>query len=57
MFYRFSMYIKKLFNLFVFMETIRLPRWHSGKESACSTGAAGDSGSVSELGTSPGLPL
>ena len=31
-----------------------LPRWLSGKESACSSGASGDSGSIPESRRSPG---
>ena len=31
-----------------------LLRWLSGKESACSAGAAGDKGSVPQLGRPPG---
>ena len=31
-----------------------LPRWLSGKESACSAGAVGDTGSVPGWGRSPG---
>ena len=31
-----------------------LPQWFSGKESACSAGDAGDSGSIPGLGGSPG---
>ena len=31
-----------------------LPLWLRGEESACSAGAAGDAGSVPELGGSPG---
>ena len=30
------------------------PQWLSGKESACSGGDAGDSGSIPRLGRSPG---
>ena len=30
------------------------PQWFSGKESACNAGGAGDSGSILELGRSPG---
>ena len=33
---------------------IELPRWVSGKESACSAGATGDVGSIPGLGRSPG---
>ena len=32
----------------------RLPRWCSGKEPTCSAQVAGDTGSVPELGRSPG---
>ena len=31
-----------------------LPRWLSGKESACNAGDTGDAGSTSGLGRSPG---
>ena len=31
-----------------------LPLWLSGKESACSSGASGDAGSIPESGRSPG---
>ena len=31
-----------------------LPWWLSGKETACSAGAAGDVGSIPESGSSPG---
>ena len=34
--------------------THMLPRWLSGKESACNAGGAGDSGLIPELGRSPG---
>ena len=34
--------------------TIGLPRWLSGKESACSADDVGDSGSIPGLGRSPG---
>ena len=40
--------IKKKFSYYYF---IGLPRWFSGKESACN---AGDSGSIPRLGRSPG---
>ena len=33
---------------------LRLPQWLSGKESACSAGDAGDTGSIPGLGRSPG---
>ena len=32
----------------------RLPRWCSGKEPTCSAQVAGDTGSIPELGRSPG---
>ena len=32
----------------------RLPQWFSGEESACSSGASGDAGSIPESGRSPG---
>ena len=31
-----------------------LPRWLSGKESACNAGAAGDTGSIPGSGSTPG---
>ena len=34
--------------------TLMLPRWLSGKESACNVGGAGDSGLIPGLGRSPG---
>ena len=34
--------------------SIRLPRWLSGKESACNAGDSGDAGSIPELERSPG---
>ena len=40
--------IKKIFSYYYF---IGLPRWFSGKESACN---AGDTGSIPRLGRSPG---
>ena len=35
-------------------ESSGLPRWLSGKESSCNTGAAGDPGSIPRSGRSPG---
>ena len=36
------------------MFATELPRWLSGKESACSAEDTGDEGSIPELGRSPG---
>ena len=36
------------------MQNQGLPWWLNGKESTCSAGAAGDSGSIPGLGRSPG---
>ena len=36
------------------MHSAGLPRWLSGKESVCNTGASGDAGSIPGSGGSPG---
>ena len=36
-------------------EECGLPRWHSGKESACNAGDPGDTGSIPGSGRSPGV--
>ena len=40
--------------IYMYIYIHRLTWWLSGKESACNIGASGDSGSIPELGGSPG---
>ena len=45
--------IYSLSNYYIPGSILRLPRWLSGKESACSAGDAGDLGLIPESGRSP----
>ena len=49
-----SGHLLKVVQVFEGITSARLPRWLSGKESACNLGDAGDTGSIPGSGRSPG---